>query len=492
MFYPCPAIANIYVTMRLERNKLLPIINCQSSIEYMKSFAYYALLLSFFSVAVCSCKNDITDMGSNIQPEGDQIKVVTDTFHLTTENLFVDRIYNRPDSLLLGTFVDGKYGTTYADILARFEASFDSVGFRYPKDAEADSTFLILSYRSWFGSENSVMSVKAYEMNKQTLDYYTYYPTNLDVEEYLDMKELLGDAVFSASDSTQSIRIRLKDDFTRRLFEASREFKDEDDFFNRFKGLYITSSLGDATMMYLRNVSMLLYYHYDTTIGERDTTFVNTTTYIVDGSVVNRFQHPDTARIRQHLEAHDSINYVASPANIYAQVNVPLRRIVEQMQDSIGLDKRLIVNGAIVRVEAKDVDNKTEQSNISVPVPGNMLLMKKDEMDRFFSDNSLPTDSVVYAGYTSADSCYNFNIARYITREIDKAQKDEEGHILIPDDLEQLELVLVPVRITTTTSSSNTTTISSVSQQVLINGVTIRSGNDPKRPMKIDLVYSGF
>ncbi len=457
----------------------------------MKSFIYYTLLLSLFSALFSSCKNSITDMGQNIQPEGDQIKVVTDTFHLSTENVFVEKMYNRPDSLLLGTFKDSRYGTTYADILARFEAAFDSVGFRYPEGAIPDSSFLLLSYRTWFGADNSVMSVKAYEMNKgRYLDYYTYYPTNIDVADYCDQRVLLGDAVFSAGDSTQAIQIRLTDDFTKRLFENTRDFTDEEDFFSKFNGLYITSPLGDATMMYLRSVSMLLYYHYNTTIAGKDTTFVNTTSYIVDGAVVNRFLHPDTARVKDYLNQNDSINYVASPANIYTQVNVPLRRMVQQLKDSVG-DKRLIINGANVKVEVKDTENKIEGSDITVPLPNNMLLMKKDEVDEFFKDENLPTDSVVYAGYTSSDSCYNFNIAAYITREIRKVS-DETGEMQIDLLPEQLELMMLPVRVVASSSSSGSTSISSVSQQILINGVTVRSGKDKNRPMKIDLVYSGF
>lgn len=455
-------------------------------------FAYYSLLLVIASCLLASCDSNITNMGQSIRPEGDQIKVATDTFRLSTANVFVEKMYNRPDSLLLGTFKDDRYGTTYADILARFEAAFDSVGFRYPEGAVPDSTFLLLSYRSWFGADNSAMSVKVYEMNQgKYLDYYTYYPTNIDVSEYCDQSELLGDAVFSAGDSTQLIRLKLTDSFTQRLFENTRDFTNEEDFFRRFNGLYITSPLGDATMMYLNSVSMALYYHYDATVAGKDTTFVNTTSYVVDGAVVNRFLHPDTARVKDYLAQHDSINYVASPANIYAQVNVPLRRMVQQMKDSVG-DKRLVVNGANVRVEVKDTQNEMEDSDITVPLPDNMLLMKKDEVDAFFRDEGLPTDSVVYTSYSSADSCYTFNIAAYITREIQKVSDQVSGEVQIESMPEQLELMMLPVRVVLSSTSSGSSSVSEVSQQVLINGVTIRSGNDRNRPMTMEVVYSGF
>jgi len=437
-------------------------------------------------------------MGVSIQPEGDKITIKADTFHLATENLFINKIYNRPDSLLLGTFVDKKYGTIHADILARVEAPFDSTGFRFPTnevELKADSAFLVLSYRSWFGAANSTMSVKAYEMNKnKSLDYYTYYPTDINPDDYLDYANLLGDTIFTANDSSSNIRIRLSDEFTNRLFENSRDFADADDFFAKFNGLYITSGIGDATMMYLRSVNMVMHYQYKTKIADRDTIFTNSTNYVVNNVVVNRFLHPDADMIKEKLEQNDSINYVSSPANIYTQVNVPLRKIIEHMQNSIGEDKSLAVNSATIRVEAKDTDNKAtaSDSDITLPLPVNMLLMKKEDMDSFFTQERLPIDSIVYASYNSTDSCYTFNIASYIEREIRRAPKDENGKILISSELEEMEMVLVPVRITASTDYSGNTTISSVKQQVLMSGVAIRSGKDPNRPMKINLLYSGF
>ncbi len=455
----------------------------------MRLFAFFALPALLLSLM--SCNSDVTDMGQSIRPEGDQITVLTDTFHLSTRSVFVEKMYNRPDSLLLGTFIDNRYGSTFADILARMEAAFDSVGFRYPDGAVADSSFLLMTYLSWFGADNSAMSVKVYEMNKGNyLDYYTYYPTNIDVSDYCDQTVLLGDAVIYAGDSAQYIRVKLTDDFTQRLFENSRDFSDEEDFFERFNGLYITTTLGDATMIYLNAVGMTLYYHYSAQVEGSDTTFVNTTNYVVDGAVVNRFMHPDTTLVGDYLAQHDSINYIASPANIYTQVNVPLRRMVQQMKDSVG-DKRLIVNGANIRVEVKDTANVVEGSSISVPIPSYMLLMKKDEVDVFFQDNGLPTDSVVYTSYSSTDSSYTFNIAAYMTREIQKVS-DSDGNLQIDQMPEQLELLMLPVRVVLSSTTSTTTTLSSVSQQELINGVTIRSGSDKNRPMKIDLVYSGF
>lgn len=88
------------------------------------------------SLFVFSCTDTISDIGKSIQPVSDQIKIGTDTFHLTTNTVFVDSIFSRPDSFLLGTFYDTKFGTTQADILAQINCP---EGFKFPTNSVADS-----------------------------------------------------------------------------------------------------------------------------------------------------------------------------------------------------------------------------------------------------------------------------------------------------------------------------------------------------------------
>lgn len=460
---------------------------------------YHFVLLAIFSISILSCSNEFTDMGSGIQPAADRIRIKTDTFHLSTSNMFVDRIMHRADldSLLLGTFVDRKFGTTQADILARFEAPFSGQGFRFPENAQPDSVFLQLSYRSWFGSQQSPLSVRAIEMNKgRILDFYEPYFTNTNSFDFVDRNNMvvLGDTILAASDPTNIIRIRLSNDFKNRLFENSRDFTTEQDFFERFNGMWITSPLGDAVMLHLRTISMSLYWSYETTVSGRDTTFVNTTGYVVNKVVINRFQHPEQDKVRTYLEANDSINFIASPANIFTRVNIPMRRIVEQMIKNVGSDRRLTVNSAIVRVEARGLRNAQSANELSVLVPSNMLLMPVADMNSFFLQDRLPNDSIPFTSINLVDSTYNFNIAAYIDREIRRVRIDHgNGQYTINtnDIVETMEMVLVPIRISLTQGMQGVQ-VTGVSQQILMSGVAIRSGNDPRRPMRIDMVYSGF
>ena len=120
----------------------------------MKFNSYLLFLL--ISLFTASCTDTLTEMGSQIQPEGDKIIVDTATLNMNTENIIVPYMYSRPDSLMLGTFVDYTYGTTYADILTQLQPPVD---ISFPANAVPDSAKLIMYYYSWFGDKYSPMEV---------------------------------------------------------------------------------------------------------------------------------------------------------------------------------------------------------------------------------------------------------------------------------------------------------------------------------------------
>lgn len=471
---------------------------------------YSFILLSVISLLAFSCKNDnITNVGVGIQPKEDAIIVGVDTFHLSSESFFVDKIYARPDSFLLGSFYDSKYGTTHADILAQFRFPFSEDGFRFPANAVVDSLILSLGYDSWFGAENSTMAVSIYRMNKDNIfEYSGFYPSDLDPNDYVDFTQpnvLLGERIFTAKDATgtkDSTRIVIhlseafKDDLGA-ILKDTENVKNQDDFQKKFNGMFITSEFGDATMMHIRNrgINAFLYYHYETTVEGRDTIFNNFVTLPANNEVtqVNRFQHPDTAQIKANLLLRDSITYISSPANIYTRINLPVRKIVKNMLDSID-NKKLMINNATIRVDVTEIP----EDDLDTPVPTNVLLLQESDVNRFFSKNNLENDSVIHSDYYKTDTTafYQFSVAKLISNEIKKVEysSTESGLTTVDVDNipESINLVLVPVRINATYSSSGVRTITGIKQQILMGGATLRSGKNEYSPLRISTVYSGF
>lgn len=460
----------------------------------MKS--YPIILLFLLSLFVFSCTDNLTDIGSGIQPSSDQIKVGTDTFNVSTETVFVDYIYSKPDSFLLGAYYDTKFGSTQADILAQVNCP---VGFKFPPLSVPDSATLVLTYQTWFGQAGSPMEVSVYEMNKKTFVYTELYPTNLDPSDYADHDlynptNLLAKTVIKAKDSKRTdstaVRLPLSASFVQRFFDTSN-FKSTDEFLKFFKGMYITTNFGVASMLNINNIYINYYYHYTyTTKDTNGNTVVETVKNVIpfpanaEVRQVNRFVHPNRNTV---AKPDYKVDYVASPANMNTRVGIPLKRIGQRMNDSIP-NKKLTINSAVLKVEAVNIDVDT----VNAPTVKYMLLIKESEINNFFNNKKLPDDTyAILAGHTVAlvtnttdqyEDYYKFNVAKLIANELKIAQQKGINPV------DKLDMRLIPVQVTFDSNGSAT----SVKQEYLMSAVTIRSGLNPDSRMKINVVYSGF
>ncbi|MFZ4725632.1 MAG: DUF4270 domain-containing protein [Paludibacter sp.] len=471
----------------------------------MKSNSF--ILILFLSILVSSCVDDLTSIGTKIQPSQDAISVGTDTFHVSTENIFVEYMYSRPDSFLLGTFYDKDYGTTQADILAQVNCP---VNFKYPATSKVDSALIVLYYKTWFGDKYSPLDVNIYEMDKQTFTYSGLYKTSLNPDEYTSKLTLLSNRIISARDASKKgkdstfIKFKmlpspndgLSKDFVTRFFNINPDtYSSESKFTEFFKGMYITANYGASTILNIRQIDLELYYHYTETVKSKSgadsiITRKDVKTFPANPEVrqVNRFLHPDTTAIKNQLKLKDSVNYVSSPANIQTRVILPMKRIKTRMDnDSRTKGKSLTVNSALLQVEVAQATEEDKTKLIPMPVIRYMLLIKESAMVDFFRKNELPNDTTaMLATYSSSliynttlyQSYYTFNVAKLIANEL-------KQHPTSID--EKLNMRLVPVRVTLDANSN----VTAVNQEFLLSGVTIRSGLN-KSPMRIKMVYSGF
>jgi len=457
----------------------------------MKS--YSIILLFFVSLFVFSCSDNLTDIGTGIQPSSDQIKIGTDTFHLTSQTVFVNSILSKPDSFLLGTYYDPKFGSTKAEILAQVNCP---VGFQFPAGSQGDSATVVLIYDTWFGDKFSPMDVNIYEMNLKTFDYTSLYYSDIDPSLYCDKSKQLSERIFSAKDAvtlradTTAIVFRLKDDFVPRFFNTSN-YSSTDAFLKFFKGLYITANYGSASMLNISQINLRYYYHYTYTTknisgGDSIVTVKNNLFFPANSEVrqVNRFQHLDRASV---VHPADSVNYVASPANLNTTLTIPLNRINQHMEAGIA-NKKLTINSALLKIEATDIAVDT----VSTPTVRYMLLIKEEAVDRFFTNKELPNDTcAVLAGHSIAlvvnttnvyQDYYSFSVAKLIANELKIAKQNGK----VPVD--QIPMRLIPVLVTMDSNSN----VTSVKQDYLMSAVTIRSAKNTYSPMRINVVYSGF
>jgi len=452
--------------------------------------AYPVILFFLASLFLFSCTDNITDIGKGVQPSSDQIKIGTDTFHLSSKTIFVESIFSRPDSFLLGTFYDTKFGTTQADILAEVNCP---EGFKFPPNSVPDSAKIILYYTGCFGDTLSPLDLNIYEINKQTFTYTSFYPSNVNPSDYTDRSLKLGERIIRAGAKTsvpKTIEFKLKSDFIQRFFNDTH-FKSTDDFLGFFKGMYITANFGASTLLNIGLINLRYYYHYNYQTkningGDSTATVNDYLSFPANSEVrqVNRIQHPDRASV---ITQNSEVNYLASPANLQTQITLPLNNIKNRLNTDIN-NKKLTINSALLKVEVTN----TEQDTVLHSIVKYVLLVKESAIDRFFNNKELPSDTCsVLAQYYSTqigttgvyEQYYTFNVAKLIANELKNAPKNST----IPP----LNLRLIPVAVGTTTTST-TTSITSVKQQYLMNAVTIRSGQNKTSPMKLNIVYSGF
>ncbi len=460
------------------------------------------------AVVLAACTDDVISSGSSVLPDSDEIVVSVDTFSLGSALHTADYIYSSPDSFLLGE-CDGRFGTIHADILAQFACP---VGFEFPENAAVDSVCLYLSYNSWFGDGNTPMQIAAYKMDKGTFTYSSPYPSNLPLSDYCSLSAdtyiLSQDRIITAATPTDSvyssvtdsyhpfIRIKTSDAFAQDLF-ANADFSSQDKFNEQFKGLYITTNFGSATVLHISQLTMTMFYHFTYAKNGKDTTVNDTKAFYANTEVrqVNRIEYLNKS-VETLKPLVDSINFVVSPANIYTRLSIPMTKMSTDIRTALG-NRRPYVNQAKLTVDVlnvytgaaadKTVDDWAQPASY-------MLLVKESAMERFFNKRELPTDTCALLGtLTSASDSlgnltyhYEYDLSSLLTQQL----REEQA-------IDSLQMVLVPVAVETSSSNSGyygstSTSITAVRPQQTISATTIRSAQSKEHPMRLDVIYSGF
>lgn len=468
----------------------------------MKS-SYLYIFLALISVFSYSCKNELADeIGTSIQPKGDVILVNGSSFELSTRSYPVERIYNNPDSFLLGRFENEIYGPLSAEILTQFNVPFSPEtpsDKRFPANSEIDSVKLVLFYNSWFGSESTPINLKVYRMNGNSmLDFNTTYPSDININKYVNptQENLLGEKTFTAKDmlgKLDSTYIAIKLDqnsaFVEDLFNLSQTFSSTEEFLSAFKGLYLKTELTDATLLYISSIRLIMYYKYqDSNSGTHTST--RTLAASKDVGKANRLTYERTPEeFEVKINEDDAVNYISSPANVYTKVTIPLKEIAKNMLDSIENTRKLIVNSAKIKINAILDEGDSNSDNLTLSPPSHMLLMEMEmsKIQGFLGKGQDTFDNnITYSSYSTTDSCYTFDIAPFLTEKF----FDKNGNLNYEGLDELLEMYLVPVSVSTSTTQSGTA-ITNVKHQETMSSVKIRSGKN-ERPMKITVIYSGF
>jgi len=473
---------------------------------------------------LCGCKDDIASAGAGALANDEEVRVrvktLTDINSITMDRLEGYAITQTPDSFLIGECNTEKWATIKADLLTQFACP---EGFEYPADIDAshttqvDSVALMMTYNSWFADGLSPLKMSVYEMDLNTFDYSGKYTSDINISEYWSGQEstraIEEDMIVTAARPADSIyntvsytyvpliRFMMNKAFVKKM-NALKKFPSQTEFNNNvLKGLYITTTAGASTALYVANIRLAIYYHYyyETAAGSGIYEKVDHIKYLYANNEVrqvNRYAFPYKEKVITELKKEeDSVNYVVSPGYVYTTIKVPTKMYVDTIVSNLitktGDTLQPYINKAIMRVDVLNVNTTDNSSDRWANPASDMLLIHKDSLATFFTSNKLPSaDYCLLASLsTSVDDdskylyYYDFDVSTLLYNEVHKRMMKGEG--------EDLEMVMVPVFVEYS-STSTAVVVSQVKINQTITYTRLRSAQNKDNPLDIDVVFSGF
>ncbi|MDD4516001.1 DUF4270 domain-containing protein [Massilibacteroides sp.] len=432
-----------------------------------------SLILGLMLVAglFTGCNDDMNYVGGTIQPDGDRINVAVDSFMITASTIKIDSIYAKTSTGYLGQFFEPKYGDYKSDYISQF---YCQEGFKFahePIDGKIDSIKLVLRFSSYIGDSLSPMKAEVFPVIKPLeRNYYT----NINPEEYCDLKNSLGGESYTIynvnnSQKLDSVRIFLDKEIGQRIYDETinnpASFANQEAFNRFFPGFYVTNTFGMGAVLEIAASQIKIHYKYEATttdVNGDDSTYVESSyeSFMVTNEVV-QMNRMSSYGLDELLQPNDNYTYLKTPAGVYTRIVIPAKKIFEKIGDRI-------INNVPITIRPLPQNDWEYASKPS----DYLLLLPEDSLNTFFQNNKLPdniTSFISSYSYSSTEfvNMYNFsNIARLL-----KTHKENGSD-------EDLNLLLIPVKATVTQTSSSSSSITNVQNYQKPSGLTLRK--DPE------------
>jgi len=238
------------------------------------------------------------------------------------------------------------------------------------------------------------------------------------------------------------------------------------------------------------DVNMGIYYHFPYVRAGVDT--------IVEEDMKGLYANREVRQLNRYiwqesdleaLEKNTDTTFIISPAHIYTQLSFPMASMKETITQSLGT-RRAYVNRARLSLPVLNyydgIDSKRTRDNWAQPAE-NMLLIRKSDLELFFSDNIELSDSIAMYATLEASTdtldvttySYEFDLSTILTKQLRE------------DRFETLDMLLVPVTVSTTTTTSSYT-ITDIEYNQSLTATEIYSAQHPTYKLELEVVYSGF
>lgn len=442
--------------------------------------------IAILTIALAACDDDLNQIGNSIQPDGDKIFIGTDTVYVTAKTVsFKDSIYSRTVFGLLGEYIDPVFGKVKSDYMSEFYCP-ENIKFE-DGTFSIDSIFLKTYFKSFIGDSVAPIGLSVYGI-KNPLKAFFF--TSVDPEKYIGKDPILyGQKIFSIQDLPDTIRnsdrykyintkldMELAYNFYNEWKTNPSTFKNQEDFNQFFKGLYVTTNFGSGSLIGTHSTEMVIHYR----------NFVKNAANTADSVVFSTFKLPITNEVIQMNQIKNDIpeelydhnetkTYLKTPAGVYTEITIPLKSIVEKGDKEYGKDHT--INAA----NFKMIGFTEEEEKSGLGRATSLLLINKDSLTNFFYNKKKPDNKTSFVITRSSTNSYDFgNISTIINHYADHYRDKGE----IPD----LNYLIIPVS-TSYTTVSNQNVLTGVYNQMYPTSTIFRT--DPEN-MKMAVIYSKY
>lgn len=456
----------------------------------MRTKALLAFTFALFIFAFLSCDDDLSSVGLSIRPDGDEIDVGTDTLIIKAETVsFKDSVYARTIYGMLGEYIDPIFGKIKSDYLCEFYCPEDH-GF-VDNVISIDSVFLRTQFTTFMGDSIAPMGVSIYEV---TSPLKPFFFTSTDPTKYCDMKNVLGQSMFSIQDlqdtiysgiTIRSLATRLDLNLGKKLYQEwidsdGKTFENTDELKKFFKGVYVTTTFGSGTLISTDLTDFTIYYtaNIKNVAETADSAVVRTFRLEVNSGVIQMNRISNSIPESLYTDK-DTKTYLKTPAGLYTQINIPLREIMKN-----GTNKS--INAANLTIKGYT----EEEEKYKYTRPDYLFVINKDSLHNFFFNNKKPdyvTNFIVQRS-TYVYNAYNLGYNSYAEGNLTSAINHYVKHYkdkAITEVPEYLNYLLIPVSVGTTSSGA----LSGVYNIMAPTSAILRTDEDN---MKMSIIYSQY
>ncbi|MDR0394499.1 MAG: DUF4270 domain-containing protein [Tannerella sp.] len=470
-------------------------------------------------IALGSCDDNLTAVGTSIQPPDDRISVHTDTFMMMASTIKLDSIFAKTTQCMLGEMYDPLYGTIKSDFLCQFYCREDFQFAEAPHEGKIDSVELFIMYSndaygrvSAYGDTLLPMEASVYPVTG-VLNRSFYTKDNLEI--YADMNNLLAKTMYtpydmSITDSvralidsygyyvyTPNIRIKLPAQLGQKIYDETvnnpSTFASPDRFNAFFPGLYVTNTFGSGNLIFTQGERIILRISYS--VLRKDAQGQDSLAYrneeirsTQDVIQANRFKNDNLDHLLVENPTH---TYIKAPAGVCTKLVIPTTEISKTMN----IQNRFI-NGFTLNLKYLPAD----EWDFAYSPPSHLLILPEDSVQSFFengmvenyqtsyvsflhdaNESSSSSPSATYYGYNPSTRTYSFgNISNLLKAHIKNSPEKD------------LSVLVLPVNRSYNTSSSYSNTVyytDGISHTLFPSGLKIRKEAEF---MKIAVISSEY